>query len=457
MNIAIIGSGNVGKALASASVRAGHKVTLSAADPEHAGQVAAQTGAAAATSNREAVQAGDLVLLAVPYSAVDGILDEIEDVVAGKVVVDITNPTKADGSGLLFAGSSAAEAIQARVPAARVVKALNTVLAARMQRPEGDGTTLDGFMAGDDADAKTAVGAYLSSLGLRPLDAGPLPMAQALEALAYLNISLQIRHGWPWQTGSSWGPPGELRDLHRPGSGQAQRLGFRRALRCDLGRHGRKDPIDERAGLDRGETFGELHGFVDGNNGRDVFNGQHLEHGEAEYAALERGQALEGPALEVSAEEFVDLRSAFVDAEDQPPRVGRRCRTRLLAAPEGGVGREAHEVLLVEGERGRSPRRPAPVSHALLGPERGQDTLEDDVDRCGGQAGHPLHRGAHPLHDPHPQGRQRFAEGSLQMHRQPAEAVLDLHLDRAGPPQPALAHPHQRFSLDRSPHYRLQD
>lgn len=201
MNIAIIGSGNVGKALASASIRAGHNVTLSAADPENARQAAAATGGAAAASNREAAQAGEVVLLAVPFAAVDGILDEIRDLVADKVLVDITNPTKADGSGLLFVGSSAAEAIQAKVPAARVVKALNTVLAARMRHPEGDGTTLDGFMAGDDADAKTAVGAYLASLGLRPLDAGPLPMAQALEALAYLNISLQMRYGWTWQTG----------------------------------------------------------------------------------------------------------------------------------------------------------------------------------------------------------------------------------------------------------------
>jgi NADPH-dependent F420 reductase len=201
MKIAIIGSGKVGRALALASTRAGHQVTLSAADPEHARQAAATAGVASAATNLEAAQDAEVVILAVPYAAVEGILAGLGGAVAGKVLIDATNPTRADGSGLLHADTSGAEVIQALAPAARVVKALNTVLASRQQQPQGDGTTLDGFFAGDDADAKTVVGDYLASLGFRPLDVGPLAAAATLEAMAYLNISLQMRNGWSWQMG----------------------------------------------------------------------------------------------------------------------------------------------------------------------------------------------------------------------------------------------------------------
>jgi NADPH-dependent F420 reductase len=201
MNIAIIGSGKVGKALALASTRAGHHVTLSATDPEHARQAAAATGASASASNREAAQAGDVVILAVPYPAVEGILKELAEALAGKVLIDTTNPLKADGSGLMFTDTSAAEVIQAMVPAAKVVKAFNTVFASRQQQPAGDGTELDGFYAADDDEAKATVNEYVASLGFRPLDAGALSMARTLEAMAYLIISLNMRNGWMWQNG----------------------------------------------------------------------------------------------------------------------------------------------------------------------------------------------------------------------------------------------------------------
>jgi len=200
MNIAIIGAGNVGKALGSSSARAGHRVVFAAKDPAHARAAAEQAGGQAAESNREAAGGGDIVVLAVPYPALDGILAEIGDALAGKVVVDVTNPLNADYSGLALEGTSAAEEIQRRVTAARVVKAFNSVFAARQAEPMVDGAPVDGFVAADDEDAKSQVLELARSIGMRPIDAGGLSMARALEQMAFLNISLQLRNGWSWQT-----------------------------------------------------------------------------------------------------------------------------------------------------------------------------------------------------------------------------------------------------------------
>ena len=201
MQIAIIGAGNVGRALASSTTRAGHTVTVSAAHPEHAQAVAQQTGAGAAASNSEAVGTAELVILAVPYPAVDNVLADLGDALAGKVVVDATNRVNPNDPASVLDGSSAAEQIQRRVPAARVVKAFNTALAARQANPTVDGTPLDGFVAGDDPTAKATVLDLVGSIGFRPVDVGPLVMARALEGMALLNITYQIRTQGAWQAG----------------------------------------------------------------------------------------------------------------------------------------------------------------------------------------------------------------------------------------------------------------
>jgi len=210
MNIAIIGAGNVGRALATSALRAGHSVTVSSARGDSAATVARETGARAAASNREAAAGADVVVFAVPYGAVWDVLDEIGPALAGKVVVDATNPLKPDNSGLATEGTSGAEQIQAKVPEARIVKAFNTAFAARQADPTIAGVKVDGFVAADDDDARGVVLALVESIGFHPIDAGPLQMARALEALAFLGISLQVRHGWSWQSG--WklvGPEGD--------------------------------------------------------------------------------------------------------------------------------------------------------------------------------------------------------------------------------------------------------
>lgn len=195
MNIAIIGAGNVGTALAGALARAGHQVTISASHPAHAATAAEATGASSASSNKEAIAAGDIVILAVPGTAFDAIVSEIGSDLAGKVLVDVTNRPTPDPSG---AGTSAAEELQARVPDASVIKAFNTAFASRQADPVIGGVAADGFVAGDDDDAKRKVLALVESIGFRPVDAGSLAVARTLEGMAWLNISRNMQGG-TWQ------------------------------------------------------------------------------------------------------------------------------------------------------------------------------------------------------------------------------------------------------------------
>jgi len=201
MQIAILGSGNVGKALASSFTRAGHSVTLTASNPDNARAAATRTGAQAADSNQQAAGAAEVVVLAVQYPTVDAVLAETGDALDGKVLIDTTNRVDPADPGSVLDGTSAAEQLQARVPGARVVKAFNTAFASRQADPVVDGVALDGYLAGDDDQAKQTVTELVSSIGFRPVDVGPLVMARALEALALLNIMLQIRNNWPWQAG----------------------------------------------------------------------------------------------------------------------------------------------------------------------------------------------------------------------------------------------------------------
>ena len=96
-----------------------------------------------------------------------------------------------------------AEEIAILLPGASVVKAFNTVLGRRLAEPVVDGMRLDGFYAGDDARAKAAVAELLAAMGFRPLDFGPLRAARSLEHLGFLNVSLNVRHGWSWSSPSA--------------------------------------------------------------------------------------------------------------------------------------------------------------------------------------------------------------------------------------------------------------
>ena len=201
MRIAIIGSGNVGSALAAAATKAGHEVALSASEAESAREAAGKVGAKAADSNADAVRDAQIVVLAVPGLAVSGIADELGSALDGKVVADSTNPINETFDDLFTTGRSSAEELQDKLPNAKVVKAFNTIFAGRHGNPFEGEQPLDAFIAGDDADAKAKVGELATSLGYKVIDAGGLRMARSLEEMAFLNISLNATQGWVWQSG----------------------------------------------------------------------------------------------------------------------------------------------------------------------------------------------------------------------------------------------------------------
>jgi NADPH-dependent F420 reductase len=214
MRIAIIGAGNVGRALATSFIRAGHEVTVTALDPEHARAAAEDTGATPDESNLAAATAADVVVLAVPFANAEGVAIEIRDVVAGKPVIDTSNRMAFGADGpTIDNGPSNAEQLAGWLPTAAVVKAFNTVFASNQADPIVEGVQLDGFVAANDPEAKAVVLELVDSIGLRPIDAGPLSRAQQLEQLAFLNIALNATNGWRWESG--WklaGAPAAVRD-----------------------------------------------------------------------------------------------------------------------------------------------------------------------------------------------------------------------------------------------------
>ena len=132
MKVAIIGAGNVGKALTSSFTGAGHDVTIAAAHPENAQEAATTLGAHAARTNKQAVADADLVVLAIPVTALVSVARELGDELAGKTVVDVSNRPTPDPAG---PGTSIAEELQEQLPKSRVVKAFNTLFASRQADP----------------------------------------------------------------------------------------------------------------------------------------------------------------------------------------------------------------------------------------------------------------------------------------------------------------------------------
>lgn len=193
MRIGIIGSGNVGGALAKIWGRNGHDLMLSSRHPERLKGIAESIGKNACFGTpAEAAEFGDVVVLAVPWSeAVNAV--ESSGPLKGKILIDCTNPLASDGSGLAVGHTtSAAEEVAKAAGGARVVKAFNTTFAALMSSESRmfGGMRPTGFFCGDDAPAKSAVSELIKETGLEPLDVGPLAMARYLEPLGMLMISL---------------------------------------------------------------------------------------------------------------------------------------------------------------------------------------------------------------------------------------------------------------------------
>jgi predicted dinucleotide-binding enzyme len=190
--ISIIGSGNMATAIGTRAAKHGHTIELMSRNTVKAQALADQIGNGATVGVFGATPAGDIVIVAVPYTgAVDAVI-RYDGALAGKILVDISNPFNTDADGLATTpGRSAAQEIAAAAPEGTpVVKALNSIFGHVLAHDK----PLDAFLAGDDAEAKAQVAAFLKSIGLRPLDAGGLQMASVLEWTGLLLMGL-ARHG----------------------------------------------------------------------------------------------------------------------------------------------------------------------------------------------------------------------------------------------------------------------
>ena len=171
--IGIIGSGNVGSALQRGLSKAGCDVQVSRRD--NVAEVAAEA---------------DIVILAVPFGAIDDVVRKLGDTVDDKIVVDVTNALTKEGSLAIGFTTSGAEELQRKLPHARVVKAFNTVFAQHMDTGTVGGERLTMFAASDDDDARKTVLSLARSIGFDAVSAGPLENARQLEDLGFFNIKL---------------------------------------------------------------------------------------------------------------------------------------------------------------------------------------------------------------------------------------------------------------------------
>ena len=200
MNITIIGTGNMARGIGTRMLAGGNNVILVGHTPGKAEdlatelQRAAQGGASVQAASEGSSKDSAVVVLAVPYAAAAPIVQQYGDQLAGKIIVDITNPVDfTTMSPALPGGTSAAEEIAKVAPAgAKVVKAFNTTFAGTLIAGQVAEQPLDVFIAGDDADAKTTISQLVTSGGLRAVDAGPLQRARQLEALGLLHMALQF-------------------------------------------------------------------------------------------------------------------------------------------------------------------------------------------------------------------------------------------------------------------------
>ena len=190
MDVTIIGTGNMARGIGSRVIAGGHGLTVVGKDAERAEAVVSDIGDGTATTG-DPIE-GDVIVLAVYYPDARSIVEQHGDQLAGKVVVDITNPVNETFDDLVVpADSSATAELAALAPDARFVKAFNTTFATTLREGEVSGQKLDVLIAGDDEQAKDSVADVARDGGLNPIDAGPQKRARELEALGLLHMGLQ--------------------------------------------------------------------------------------------------------------------------------------------------------------------------------------------------------------------------------------------------------------------------
>ncbi|WEV58607.1 NAD(P)-binding domain-containing protein [Bifidobacterium sp. ESL0728] len=197
-SITVFGSGHIGAAVAGIGVAAGADVQVIDRDKAKA---AAIPGVTASQWSDEIT--GDIVILALPYSAEASVVDDYGAQLAGKIVVDPSNPVDFGTMDLALPQGvhSAAEELAAKLPNSKVVKAFNTDFAATLASGTNDGAPTTVMAASDNDDAKKALQAVIEAADLRFVDAGPLKRASYMEGFGALQMVLAMNGGTQWTSG----------------------------------------------------------------------------------------------------------------------------------------------------------------------------------------------------------------------------------------------------------------
>ncbi|NLI74120.1 MAG: NADPH-dependent F420 reductase [Euryarchaeota archaeon] len=181
MKIAIIGKGNVGKALASGLEPAGHEIRFGDKNPQE--------------SVEDASTWGEILILAVPYTQLRDVVEHVGERADGKAVIDVTNVLDANRNMAIGFTTSGAEELQKMLPRAKIIKAFNTVFAEQQGKGKLGEERLTAFVAGDDKEAKETVMNLTKDIGFEPIDCGPLSAARYLEPMGMQLISLGYELG----------------------------------------------------------------------------------------------------------------------------------------------------------------------------------------------------------------------------------------------------------------------
>lgn len=204
MNITILGSGKMARAITMRMLAGGNSVTILSRKPDQSItqelSPSAKKGAAIKVAPLGGSITDPVVINTIGFHAAQDVIKAHSAQLKGKILVDITNPLNATYDDLSTPpGSSAAEEIAKVAPKdTKVVKAFNTTFAGLLAQGHVGGEPLDVFIAGDNAEAKATVAKLIEDGGQHPIDAGPLRFARQLESLALLNITLQANHHKPW-------------------------------------------------------------------------------------------------------------------------------------------------------------------------------------------------------------------------------------------------------------------
>jgi hypothetical protein len=198
MSISILGAGNVGMALARAFIARGEPIRFGVPEPAKYRDAVARLGPSANIgTTADAIAAGDVIVLAVPYGAAESIARSVPDW-KGRILVDATNPLAPGLAGLsVGTTTSGAEKIASAAEGARVVKAFNTTGAENMEDAHYPGGSVFMPVCGDDAEARARVVALATLIGFDAVECGDLKSARYLEpfAMTWIHMAIKLGHG----------------------------------------------------------------------------------------------------------------------------------------------------------------------------------------------------------------------------------------------------------------------